>query len=152
MILIPKCPAYSAYCLLRHVQNISKELTFQPASKVFTWTSAKFLMRKSDLLQKFNVPRKLQGILNSGEGYYHSRFSLDIPPIHLLCFFMLCYKICYNPCFILNRNLNTFWNIIWKMNINMNLKWILKHNLIRFWNASLNMNLKQILKQIFAMN
>ena len=62
------------------------------------------------------------------------------PRIHLLCFFMLCYKICYNPCFILNRNLNRFWNISWNINNNMDLKQILKHNL------------KQILKQIFAMN
>ena len=25
---------------------------------------------------------------------------LNSPPIHLLCFFMLCYEICYNPCLL----------------------------------------------------
>ena len=67
------------------------------------------------------------------------RISGDIPPIHLLCFFMLCYKICYNPYLILNRNLNKFWNIIWNMNIKIKLKQILKHNM--------KYNLKQILKR-----
>ena len=28
------------------------------------------------------------------------QFSLINPPIHLLCFFMLCFKICYNPCLL----------------------------------------------------
>ena len=96
--------------------------------------------------------------LTCGDAHFHLHDSSwnsyrifthpDIPPIHLLCFFMLCYKICYNPYFILNRNSNRFWNISWNMNINMDLKQILKHNLKQILKRKSKHELKQILKRI----